>query len=580
MEEPQATLANLESFFRIHFVRNEEILDDLLPQLEKIDPSLPLPRGMKSILHDSGPAVVLFNSVLLNPSNHYRPTSDAICTRAAELSDLVCILSFARKALPDKLYFNSLVAAFLHFHLKEIGYPQLFNFLLSVLNDGQLTRRVLALSEAKCLHFSVPYKPARGESEDDSFFAEDSDAAVRVVKKQVPRTPIEIVRFVSKVAGLKGDMALSLFLGGVISRKVLTILVPETEDLPLEYDPVGESRLGPCPSDECDAEQGPHRSPSYVVAPNAPLPKCTGASASDELVLNHRFSCVGTSAGRERTNVNAEMSLGGVSTGEDYLHELEYEANITVASILELEQGRTHWALHSKLTEIYGVLTEEIYDLVKAATTPPVPVISALRNALVAHTSNLYHRLPAAYASISECGVRLFPSPHLISWVLSELGFFWPDCDPVRLRVTELLVNWPRRINRPFPMSFADLVRITRFSVFYRRYLRLNQPRAFVCGPKCLADGCQDWVAVYEAAIQHATNECGLGKVDGPVRRDITKYLRSVEHAVQRMRDGIAPWENVVAPARLVAFTRQQTNSLSLEIVALDANPEARAKIV
>jgi hypothetical protein len=333
----------------------------------------------------------------------------------------------------------------------------------------------------------MPYRTAKDDPQD-----EDPDASVDA--KKHPTDPMSIVHRVTASGGSHSDLALSLFLSGVLSRPDLTILLPSTESLPLERDPVGA-----CPP------ATPHRArPPCDRTPDA-VPPSTGASISDEFALNRRFVCYEAAAAppRPARDVDAALSRDHSEAAERSLSDCELEAAVTSTALIALAHGRLHFGLPSALAGVYGPLAADLLVYVKMAASPPAPVTAALRRALVAHACRHYRLLRLSHAALCECALRVFPCPRRIDGALAALA---GGNGALCARVRALLADWERRVDRPFPMAYRDLVLLTRFCVFYKRYVRATAPSSCIAPRNCFAGASRDWEAIHGEAIRRA---CG-----------------------------------------------------------------------
>jgi hypothetical protein len=111
----------------------------------------------------------------------------------------------------------------------------LFDFLVRLCQDTNLTKTLLRLADAQSLHRAIPYESAVNESSESGFgFDEGFEVDERPFATRSKRndTPQAIIEKVESEDGARGQMALNLFLGGRISRSELSILAPSTKDCP------------------------------------------------------------------------------------------------------------------------------------------------------------------------------------------------------------------------------------------------------------------------------------------------------------------------------------------------------------
>jgi hypothetical protein len=572
-----------ECFFRVHFAQHEDILEDLLRTLPRIDPNRPLPSGIRSILEDSGPALVLLNRVLRDPSTHYRPSFPLIQSRAAELSSLFDILFSAQQLLPGETDFRSLIAALVHFHRKETDYPRLFKFLLTLCKDSNLTKNLLKLAQPTALHYSVPYQAEQNESTDNDFgFTNSSDDEVMSHRPKTDETPLSVVQQFHTV---RDQWALNLFLGGLISRSDLSLVVPCARQMRLDCDAVGSIRPSiaqlAAKRDDTPRERPPRVSYSYGAAPaSVALQPFSGASACDEFALNRELVSIGCRADGENTakshpDVDGELSLGYVNGASEILHDIDIDADLALDCTLGLARGHIRPTLRQLLSDTYGVVGDEIFDYVKIATRPPPQIVAAMRETVVRQTANRYRALGRAFARLKHCAVRAFPAPARIPDALADLAARLPGEEPaaVRARIGGHLEGFRERIGQPFRMAFLDLVLLARFRKFYILFLEKFAPEVCLQPKKGLLDASVDWGAICERMIQKVVDARGLTQADAAVRRETPNLDREFAKAVGNLAavgDPVA--DPALLPVRLVVFTMQPGDTLTLEILRLQAD--------
>jgi hypothetical protein len=567
----------LHSFFRIHFARNEEILEDLLPKIGKIDPARPLPGSIKSILESSGPSVVLLNRILTNPADHYRPTSPAIQSRAAELSEFLDIVSSTHDFFPSTIDFLSLMAAFVNFHRKETNYHELFDFMLRLCKETHLVKKLAFLARPRCLHYAMPYEPGENESSDSDFGFND-EMEVPKKKAKSEETPEAVISKVSEVDGKRGQLALNLFLGGLISRDELSAIAPSTKGMAIG----GGARRSLVQSEATPTlprSSLPAVGFSYVSAPAVIAFKpFTGALVQDEFVLNRELISVfrplgGPDTTKTHPDVDGECCDGFVTASAESLSALEIDAEIMLAGLLDLSRGEVTPFVDQSISDLYGIMSEEIFNYVKIAPTPPAPVVAAMRASLFRYAVKHYDILRTAYLHLTQTAVRGFPAPELIPNAIAYLRERLPDPEAVSLQVKvgELLADFRSRLDLPFPMPFLDILLLTRFSKFYKLWVRHFFPELCMQGNE-LTDRSGDWAAIWDSRIAKAIDALGLTEVDAAMRLDRPALASALERGVQKMATLGYPVDNTSTfPTRLVAFNLRSGNLLSLDILRLIA---------
>jgi hypothetical protein len=423
----------------------------------------------------------------------------------------------------------------------------------------------------------MPYLPEKADSDDDLDFDEDSDTGVRPQKKsaKIPATPVAIVQSVTASGGSRADLSLSLFLGGVISRPDLTSLVPSTKDLPVQHDPIGACRLRPQPPGEHegkpDVGSWPRRCWSYRRSPNAlAFKKFSAASIPEEFAENRCFiaSRLCATLPHAGQNVDAKVSNDALERVDDHFLYAAYNSSIAFASVIALAHGRMHSGLYRTLADVYGPLRDEVFDYIKIATTPPTPVVTTIRRALVGYACRRYAAHQRGYANLCECAVRTFPAPSLIDRTLADLESITPDSAPLCSRLRELLSDVVNTRDGEVRISSRDLALLARFGLFFSRFVRTEYPWWFMHPPNCLAGASRDWTGIYEQQIRGVIRARGLREVDRAVERDVSEYMKALEKArkkIQELKDEARP------ATRLIACRRPQRDVRAIEIVALHA---------
>lgn len=533
MNEFQRSLAMMESFFRIHFSKNEEILEDLLPVLKKIDPNSSIPNSVKRVLEESGPCICLLNRLIFENRNHYKPSDPKIKSRAQELEELYDILVEARKSLQTELEFQSLVAAIISFHKRETSYPQLFSFFLKLTNNQNLLKNLLKYLDDKAIHSLLPYIPNE-DSDSDFSFDEISD----IDPDLQPRMRInESVSEILSKCDEKSDIALNLFLNGIIDREDLLLVSPIFEHSKIFPDPVaidshnfvteslknGEKRA--------NNETFPHVQHSYRNSHHfAPVLPFSGASSSEEFALNRRYISTfiplkENEKFKAAINVDAEFSSYSIFQGCQILHDQEIESDVLYNATTDIIMKHIHPGLSLSLTNIYGYQSDNVIDFLKSAYDQAKPVvIRRMLDSLVKLARNYYKSYSDCYTRLSKEAFRSFPHPEHIS---ECMNFFREKIGPEKSSIADYITSLFNNIdsNETFDMSFWQTNIVTKFCVLYKFFLRKYKNYDYFKPVLPLVDASSPWYLVYEDLIEDGIRSLQLSEFDNEEFKYQTEFI-------------------------------------------------------
>ena len=538
----------LISFFRIHFARNEDILEDLIPKLNKMDLNSPVPSSIKTILEDSGPAIYLFNRILKNPRHYYQPSELNMQSRCFEMDEFYSILEKAKKEMNNELAFQSLVSAIISFHKNETDYIQIFDFILSITNNTSLAKQLLKLLQNNALHSSFPYIPDDDESDDDFSFDEVSDVDVDLQPRlRIDETPFEVI---NNIENQKGQNALFLFLGDIIDRNDLLLIEPKLEHSKLNADPVAidshnyvtQSIKGGY--NKPDYESFDKINYSYVkTTPNLPIKQFTGASSSEEFALNRNYSSLFKFMPPEEAyapalNVDNDMSLESIYSACQILHDQEIDIDIYYKLAVEISTNLIHTGMIFPLEQIYGIQSEEILDYLKLMPeyTKKI-VLETLIKSITKRTSYYYHLQNGVFLLETQESFRVFPHFEYLKDSIDYLKEKSTDKINVINYITKLVdIELLSNNFEPHEIKNYDVNLLTKFSKYYKYFIRKFHPNCYIKPILPLIDSSTDWSLIYEHMISETIKQNGflqydsdIVKIDTPVLNNhITKSIEAI----------------------------------------------------
>lgn len=579
------SMSVIEAFFKIHFSCNEEILEDLLPKLSKIDPNQPLPNSIKTVLEDSGPCVNLLNKVLKDPRTHYKPSNILIVSRYMELEELYETLFQIRKVLPSELEFNTVVAALIAFHKKQTEYIQVFDFLLTVINDNALVRRVIKFLPSKALHYAVQYVPEDSSDDDEFSFDEMSDVDADLhTRMRIKETIPDILNKVDISSNENASYALFLYMTDAIPRPDLLMVVPELENSRLKADPAaieahnfvkqsikkGETKPDP--------QQMPLKPFSYRVVPKAILQsEFIGASPTEQFALNRAYvSTVSASQDyKPAFNIDQTVSLPYISGAGEILTDQEIDIETLYQAITDLQMNRVPSTLNNPLYNIYGILCDEISDYLKSLfNSAKDVVIETMKAALEKMIINYYRSFNGCFVRESQAAVRTFPYQNYIEESMKYLrDNIIPEKQDLLKIIDENLVekvNQVRSTSGPhsYPIAPINLILLTRFCKFYKVYLRKFHPTEFLMPISPLIDSSFDWKIEFEFEIIKLLKELDIYQYDDEECQYKTPILDTLlkECVDDIVKDFPVPEEIVESSPKQVKYEIVNNNKLILTI--------------
>ncbi|OHT03079.1 hypothetical protein TRFO_29598 [Tritrichomonas foetus] len=586
-----STIPMMETFFRIHFSRNDEILEDLLPKLAKFDPNSPLSNSLKTILEDSGPCICLLNRLIKETRNHYQPSDINIKSRTAELEELYDILVSARKLLETELEFHSIVNAIISFHKRETNYPQVFNFLLTVVQNSKLNHSVnlssnqrpnlmsnsmtnsmsnslsntssnpsnlssylvknlLKLLNDKALHSYCPYV-ADNDSDGDFSFDEISDVDPDLQPRmRVKETISEIIQKCNE----KSSFAMNLFLNGIIKREDLLITSPELEHSSLVPDPVaidshnyvtqsvkrGENKAN---YDIFPRVQHSYRNSKQFI----PVSSFTGASASEEFALSRNLIAVYTPLHEiekypPAINVDSDVSTTSIYSACQILHDQEIESDLLYKATTEILTKRIHPGLTATLSDIYGYESDDVIDFLKSAYEEAKPIVAkTMTDALTKLSLNYYKTMNDCYSRLTKESFRTFPHPeHIpecIEYFSSQVSVLAPEQSFVVEFIKSLFKNSVND-NEVFEMSFWETNLFTHFCLFYKFYIRRFKGYDYLRPLLPLVDSSVNWFMAYDSMIEDGLRDLGILEFDNEEFKYQTSFiLTGMNHTIKTICD-------------------------------------------
>lgn len=522
MNEFQRSLGMMESFFRIHFSKNEEILEDLLPVLKKIEPNSSVPNSVKTVLEESGPCIYLLNKLIYETRNHYKPTDSKIQSRSHELEELYDILVETRKSLQTELEFQSLVAAIVSFHKKETNYPKIFNFFLKLTNNQNILKKILKFLDDKAVHSFLPYIPNE-DSEGDFSFDEISD----VDPDLQPRMRVdESISDILSKCDEKSSIALNMFLNGIIDRQDLLLLSPSLEHSNIIPDPVAiNSRDNVTQSLKKGEtrpiyETFPHVQHSYRNSHHfIQVKPFTGATPSEEFALNRRYVTTfvylkPNEKFKPAINVDADVSASSIFTGCQILHDQEIKSDVLYSATTDIMMKHIHPGLTLSLSNIYGYQSDDIIDFLNSAFDQAKPVVvDRLTDSLVKLRLNYYKNYSDCYSRFTKEAFRTFPHPEHIP---ECINFFREKLGQEKSDIADYVVSLFDNIdsNNTFGMSFWQTNLVTKFCLFYKFFIRKFMDYDYFKPLKSLYDSSTSWYLAYEGLMEKGISDLGLSEFD------------------------------------------------------------------
>lgn len=579
---PEVKKDTVDVFFRIHFSKNDEILEELLPKLRKFNFNGPLPGRVRSQLDDSGPCIVLLNKILEQPNKH-KPTVE-VQNRADFLWNLYSILLNAREVIAKELEFKSIMSALIAYHQKKTTYPQVLKVIMDVTMDLKLTKDFMVFLTDKALHYSMPYQ-ARDSSSDEEFMFDELSDGEGAIQTRVRReeTIGDIIANVESDNGEKGQWALHLFLDGAMNRDDLQLFCPSTENSKLEADPVAIGshdfvtqllKKDEVPKNQWYTGRVPE---SYlVVADKHVHEQTTGASIFEEFVetRKYRSTCIMRNLedpAKKHPNVDAEQSLNYVVGACEILHDQEIDSDILYNATLDVQNNKLGQGLLQPLSEIYGIQSDDVIDFLKSANCSCPAVCESMKQALVRYAVNYYRSMNGAYVRLTQEAVRWFPHPEILPEAIDYLRL--TVSAEIVTRIVDLVMGYMTKIDNVFEMKYLDILYITKFSKYYKLYLRKFHPLLFIEPPAELVDSSIDWCVIYEKFITDVIKNHGVEAGDLPEVRYLTPVLDELlKKAANDLTSQIYPiTDESVLPVKLVKFTMKSAGGaadiLALEIV-------------
>lgn len=539
MSSSNSAFQIMESFFRIHFAKNEEILEDLLPVMKKISPSSPIPNSVKTALEDSGPCIYLLNKLIISQYNHYRPTNQKILTRGHELEELYDTLVKVRGFLSSELEFQSLINAIASYHRKETDYPQTFNFFLNIIDDHKILKSVISFLNEKSLHTCIPYVPDDNSEEGDFSFDEVSDNDPDLQQRiRIDETIPEILVKCSH----KDDFALSLFLGDVIDHQDLLNLSPSLKHSKLTYDPVAigpHDHITQLVAKQTEIVQNRPRYPlvqhSYRNSHNyAEVMPFTGASPLEEFTENRRYLCVYTPLKPDEQyakgiRVDQDITIDYIDTACQFLHDSEIESDVLLKATADIGLKNIRPSLTSALSSVYGYQSDDIIDFLTSEYDASKDIVmETLINALTKQSLNYYRSLSDAYSRLTKEAFRTFPHPENINICLR---FFRQKISSENSNAADYLDSLfeCRDKTTEFSMTFAQTNFVTLFCLFYKFYIQENKGNDYLMPISPLYDSATNWFSVYEGIIKDGLHSLNI--IDHDLLYD-SYHMKGMTHMI------------------------------------------------
>ena len=536
MNDFNETLSLIETFFRIHFSKNDEILEDLIPKLHKVSPNSAIPNSLKMILEDSGPSIVILNKIVSNPYLHYKPTSQNIQNRASELEEIFNILRDAKNNFSTELEFLSLVNAIVAFHKKETDYPQVFNFFLTLVKDPKIVKDLLKLLNDKALHSYMPYvagDESDGEFSFDEISEHDPDLQPRI---RMQETIPEILAKCNE----KSDIAMSMFLDGVINRDDLLLIAPNLEHSKLTPDPVAIDSHNYVTQSLKKGEQKkmydafPRVQHSYRNGKNQiPVSSFTGASVSEQFTLNRDLLAVftplkDTDKYPPAINVDSDVSITSIYSACQILHDQEIDSDVLYKATTDILSQKIHPGLTIPLSNIYGYQSDDIIDFLTSSYEESKPiVVKTMTDTLTKYAINYYKTMNDCYSRLTKESFRIFPHPEYIENCFTLLKNCIQAHHPDKLFAYDYIVSLfkNRNSNNTFEMSFWQTNLVTKFCLLYKFYIRKHRGYAFQKPLVPLVDSSTNWFLTFEGIIQDALKDLEIDQFDNPEFQFPTDYI-------------------------------------------------------
>jgi hypothetical protein len=132
-----------------------------------------------------------------------------------------------------------------------------------------------------------------------------------------------------------------------------------------------------------------------------------------------------------------------------------------------------------------------------------------------------------------------------------------------------LLGGFEEKIADTVDIGFRDIVLLTKFSKFYKLFVRQFMPEQFLPAPHSLASASVSWPLVYELRIRKVIDRLGLTVFDEPARMAIPGLDQLMEDVIAKLRaDAYPVTDDGVLPVRKVKFMMREGNVLVLDINA------------
>jgi hypothetical protein len=289
-------------------------------------------------------------------------------------------------------------------------------------------------------------------------------------------------------------------------------------------------------------------------------------------VLNRRLVSVpcrhsGDNTAKTHPDTDSEQSLGFVIGACESLHDQDVDAGVMTDTILALGRGELRRGLADCVADVYGIHQDDIMDYIKMASSAPPPVLAAFKGALVTYRTNYYRSLNAAFLRFSQDAVRSFPQPQLIGDAIELLRGRVGD-DAIA-KIKGLLGDFKEKIGDTVDIGFRDVVLLTKFSKYYKLFVRQLMPEQFLPTPHSLANASVSWPLVYELRIRKVIDRLGLTPFDEPVRMAMPGFDQLMEDAIAKLGADVYPVADGGAlPVRKVKFMMREGNVLVLDINA------------
>ena len=568
------TKDNLEVFFRIHFALSDDILEDLLPRFKKLDMRSPLLGKIRRQLDESGPCVMLLNKIFNKP-NTTKPSAE-VQARADYLEKLFNILVQVRTKLSDELEFKSLMAAIIAYHKKQTTYAKACELILNVTNDVLMMKDMLEFLGDKAIHYPMPYVAGNSSSDDEFMFDDLSDGEGGVqTRVRVADTVADVLKKVEQDAGDKGDWALDMFLNDVLSRDEFLMFCPSTEYSRMECDPVAIGQHVYVTQFLNKTDQGGYRTPipvSYVAVPDevAANQVGTGASMVEEFLECRKYVSTCIMRGVEDTtkthpNVDAEQSLPYVVGACELLHDAEIDSDTMYNATLDVMEANIHMGLIQPFSEIYGLHGDDIFDMMKSYNVKCPTLVDAMKTALEKYGVNYYRSINGAYLRLTQEAVRWYPHPEKLP---EALEFVREKLAPEVIEKISALLDQRSCIGEDIEMQYKNILYLTKFSKFYKLFLRKFYPLLFIPPPLALLDASIDWGMVYESFLLDVLKSRQLTSWDTPEVRLPTPILdKLLSDSIEDLNKPVYPvQEDDKLPVKKVRFI-MKGDILVLDIV-------------